>query len=925
VATIDTDRNLLFGVLALQGELIDAGQLAEACTAWSVRKDRLLADVLVERGWMSADDRSLVEQLLERRLKKHSGDAHQSLIAATAGAVGIQATLDGIRNKSNDVEIRQTLGDIERPQRAGDPIEYVSMISQPPTSRDRYTLSSLHAKGGIGQVWLARDTAMNREVALKELRPDRSDNDALLRRFFQEATITGQLDHPGIVPVYELARGDTNAGDGRPYYTMRFVRGRTLSDAVAGYHRDRAAGKSSRTDLLALIQAFVGVCNTVAFAHSRNVIHRDLKGANIVLGEFGEVILLDWGLAKLVEGEGGTQRAEPGFDPEITDVYTGQFDPAGPELTAAGQVLGTPSYMAPEQAEGRADLIGRRTDVYGLGAILYEILAGQLPFDGESTHDVLRKVREQPPVPVSKVVRSTPKALEAVCLKAMAKDPGGRYLSATALAADVQHWLADEPVSAWREPWPIRARRWVVRNRTAVAAGVAALGVAVVGLAAALAMQAQSNRALQAALKSESHAREDANAQSMQAEEAIEAFYTGISQDVILRRPELKELRGRLLGAALQFYDKRVNYLAAKPQGGGQMVRYIAAGLDRIASLQGMLGDRDSAIRTRRRLIELYETNPQLATDGPAEAWHSLGELERLSGRPEDSVRSLREALKRFEALNYETKVALTQADLGRLFFDMGRSEEGRRMLELARETQEKIAAAGGMAMNVADTYTTLANVHEAEGRPKEALEFYEKAEVMYEKFAAGRPTVYVQTELARALNNLGLARAKSGQLPEGLRDVERGKAMRERLLTGQPLNIDPRADLARSWYHLARIQVLSGAAAEAIASIRKAEELYAGIPPKGPEDIYFRAGMKALHGGLLGANKTEQALSASERSERQRLADEAMALLKQAVAAGYANASRFQNDRPLDSLRSRPDFQELLRSLGRSPEPARP
>jgi tetratricopeptide (TPR) repeat protein len=170
-------------------------------------------------------------------------------------------------------------------------------------------------------------------------------------------------------------------------------------------------------------------------------------------------------------------------------------------------------------------------------------------------------------------------------------------------------------------------------------------------------------------------------------------------------------------------------------------------------------------------------------------------------------------------------------------------------------------------------------------------------------------------------LNNLGLARAKSGQLREGLRDVERGKEIREQLLSGQPLNIDPRADLARSWYHLAQIQIQSGAAAEAIASINKAEDLYAGIPPKGPEDIYFRACMKALRARLTGANKRETELSALERSDRQHLADEAMALLKQAALAGYANPSRFKNDPPLEPLRSRPDFQELLQSLGRPKE----
>ena len=161
-------------------------------------------------------------------------------------------------------------------------------------SRDRYTLTHLHAKGGMGRVWLARDGALGRQIALKELRPDQADNSILCSRFLYEAKITAQLEHPGIVPVYEVGQGEV------PYYTMRFVKGRTLSEAIRAYHKKRVAGEADSVDLVALLTSFVGVCHAVAYAHSRGVIHRDLKGQNVVLGDFGEVIVLDWGLAKRI-------------------------------------------------------------------------------------------------------------------------------------------------------------------------------------------------------------------------------------------------------------------------------------------------------------------------------------------------------------------------------------------------------------------------------------------------------------------------------------------------------------------------------------------------------------------------------------------------------------------------------------------------
>ncbi len=205
----------------------------------------------------------------------------------------------------------------ERPRRAWGACRLAS------TNRERYTLTHLHAKGGMGRVWLARDGALGRQIALKELRPDQADNSIVCSRFLYEAKITAQLEHPGIVPVYELGEGDA------PYYTMRFVRGRTLSEAIRAYHKKRAAGEADSVGRVELLSAFVSVCHAVAYAHSRGIIHRDLKGQNVVLGDFGEVMVLDWGLAKrlglITQADGSEHEAalaEPAPRPLVSRLST---------------------------------------------------------------------------------------------------------------------------------------------------------------------------------------------------------------------------------------------------------------------------------------------------------------------------------------------------------------------------------------------------------------------------------------------------------------------------------------------------------------------------------------------------------------------------------------------------------------------------
>jgi serine/threonine-protein kinase len=309
----------------------------------------------------------------------------------------------------------------------------------------------LHAEGGIGQVWLARDIHLNRDVALKTLREEFQHRQRAMRRFLKEAEITGQLEHPGIVPVYELV---ATPATGRPFYAMRFVRGRTLAKAIRSYHEQRLIGDTDPLTLPALLSALVAICNTVAYAHSRGVVHRDLKGDNVLLGDFGEVIVLDWGVAKVL-----------GTSDDESHVSVGNSDAdAEIDQTLQGDVVGTPAFMAPEQANGRLELIDARTDIYGLGAILYEILTGQPPFCGANTVEILEKVRRDDPVPPRLLWPEVPPTLEAACLKALAKDQADRYASATALAEEIQVWQevqrrrAEEEMRRSRERFELAVR-----------------------------------------------------------------------------------------------------------------------------------------------------------------------------------------------------------------------------------------------------------------------------------------------------------------------------------------------------------------------------------------------------------------------------------------------------------------------------------
>ena len=368
---------------------------------------------------------------------------------------------------------------------------------------ERYTDRTQHAKGGMGRVIRAFDASMRREVAIKELLPEVyhlaggevstlprgvGANQDAIERFLNEARITGQLEHPAIVPVYEIG----TQADGSPYYTMKLVRGQSLADAI------RAA--KTLPERVKLLPHFVDLCQAIAFAHTRGVIHRDIKPSNVLVGEFGETLVIDWGLAKMKANASGTPMGE------------GQSSVTDSGRTMMGQVLGTPIYMAPEQARGALDEIDERSDVYSLGVVLYEILAGEAPF-AESKPDALLVLKqEQAPPPVQRHEKQAPPDLAAICERALNRDPEQRYQSAVELAEDVERFMSGSLVQAYQYSLSQQLARFARRHKLPLAvAAVAACLIVVIAAASYLSVVDQRDAAVAATFR-EADARLEAEA-----------------------------------------------------------------------------------------------------------------------------------------------------------------------------------------------------------------------------------------------------------------------------------------------------------------------------------------------------------------------------------------------------------------------------
>ena len=410
------------------------------------------------RSSTEGDLRSRVTTLFVQFLGAEADVRVDEVVAGVLAALDSTVAERARPAEPSEVDPRVTLDEELLAHEHAEPL--LERLRRQSLGRDRYRELREHARGGMGVILEVWDLDLRRKLAMKVAH---DESPARLARFLGEAQVTGQLDHPGIVPVHELGTDE----DGHVYFTMRLLRGDDLRTVL---HEKR-----SQWTREALLGVVLRTCETVGYAHSRGVVHRDLKPANVMVGSFGEVYVVDWGVAKVLgrDDESDVAPSAPAAD------GAGDVDTSGELLTADGTVIGTASYMPPEQARGESSDLDRRADVYAAGAMLYEVLAGRPPYTrpgrAESAPIVLMRVLEGPP---ERLDPALPAELVAICEKAMARERDDRYADMSELAADLRAFLEGRVVRAWRTgPW-IEARKWVRRNpgwATAAAVLVAVL------------------------------------------------------------------------------------------------------------------------------------------------------------------------------------------------------------------------------------------------------------------------------------------------------------------------------------------------------------------------------------------------------------------------------------------------------------------
>jgi eukaryotic-like serine/threonine-protein kinase len=884
-----TDRNLLFGLLALQNNFIDRDALVDAFHRWVGDRSTALGQILLDRGALSSSRHALLAGLVAEHISLHGGDAEKSL-AALSSVGSVREDLARIA----DPELHASLAQVSAARRDedSDPFRTFGQASlgASTSAGSRFRILRPHAKGGLGQVSVALDQELDRPVALKEIQDRHADELDSRARFVQEAEITGKLEHPGIIPVYGLGHDAT----GRPFYAMRFIQGDSLKEAIASFHGDvelkmDPARRSTR--LRELLRRFTDVCNAVAYAHSRGVLHRDLKPGNIMLGPYGETLVVDWGLAKplgqTLETHGeqpatGSDRSSPSASTDGPIRLSGQSGSWA--ATVAGSPIGTPAFASPEQVLGKLDLLGPASDVYGLGATLYALLTGHAPAESEELAVVLRRVANGDiPAPRS-IDSSIPRPLESICRKAMAVRMGDRYKSARAVADDVKRWMDDEPVSAYGDPIALRAARSVRKHPRLVTGVAAAVLVGVTALGIAYSRESSINRELRMA-KNETDRRLD---QTLQ---AVEDYYSGVGAEVLLGQQEFHDLRARLLEKPRQFYEQLSSELASSKAPDKRTRFLLARGRMRLGQIYRTLSRHDEARTQLESAIALLRESAALSPDGAVQAsWakseYELGLVQLSRADYRASEASLRMAIEIWTSLAaahpdtaaYAKGLADCFSGVGVLQHHAGDASGSVASYRQAIAIWAKLADSqpdvpeylSGRALCAAN----LGLAQQETGDLAAAAKSLEQAIAIYDKLLVGKPDVpSYQNALAHAHVSLGTVRQATGELPRATESYRQAIATGIKLTAAQPNVLLYRETLADSYGYLGFVQVHTGDLTGAVGSLQQAVTIYTTMTAAHPDIPIYQRGLAVSFKGLGDAQRNLSDTKGTVESYRRSIA----------------------------------------------------
>ncbi len=687
-----------------------------------------------------------------------------------------------------------------------------------------------------------------------------------LARFRLEAEAVAKLQHPNIVQVYAIDEVDR-----KPYFCLEFVDGGPLQKKLSG-------NPQPPREAAHLVEKIAGA---MAYAHDHHIVHRDLKPANVLLTEAGSPKVADFGLAKRLDEQQESQ-------------------------TQSGSILGTPSYMAPEQAHGQTRDVGPGADIYSLGAILYEMLVGRPPFKGQTVLDTLELVRSQEPVTPSRLQPKIPRDLETICLKCLQKDPRNRYLSAAALAEDLRRFQAHEPIFARPTPTWERAWKWS-RRRPLAAALIAvtalfALSLAVGGAAFGKYEQSRADEK-QRLMESADKQRIRAETNFESARSAVDEMLTSVGQQRLAYEPHMEKIRRDLLKKALDFQERFLQQKGDDPAVRDEAGRAYA----RVGDIQEMLGEHEAgeeaygAGRTiLSDLITQFPDNDQYRLD-LATCMNNLGQLLKNAGRTPEAEKALREALElRRKATQGQgeqrdrLELANVADNLGGLLLGEGRYVEADSLFRESLSILEQLADSSSdpaYQQTLARSRNNLGLLLSAVGRQEEAEQVYRQALDVLQQLAKQHPDApEYREELAVSYNHLGnLWRDTNPAKSEAF--YRQSLDLRSRLAADFPTTPVYRQEQAASYHSLGFVRQAAGSQQEAEKAYNQAltiEEKLAADFPSVPDYSFELAGSYNNRGILL--------LTAHRLPEAEKVYGKALTLLE-ILAAKHPETPAYQQE----------------------------